>query len=103
MLKKVYSDNILANVQNYYNVLKLNGIQSAIVNELLNVSIGGMGCTPELWVSEHDLERAFEIIENTDAESTEFEGTQVCPNCNEEVEGQFSECWNCGTPRVKCA
>lgn len=99
MLKKIYSDNVLANVQNYHNILRLNGIQSAVVNQLLDVTIGGMGCFPELWVSEYDVELALKIIEDADTESAVSEGTWVCPNCREEVEGQFSECWNCGKSR----
>jgi hypothetical protein len=98
-LKRIYSDDVLANLENYHNILKLNGIESTIKNEYLNLGIGGMGCCPELWVAECDVQRALEIIENTDLETPESQGTWVCFNCKEEIEGQFSECWSCGKPR----
>ncbi len=58
-----------------------------------------MGCCLELWVADPDVERALEIIENTDKEPVDAQGTWICANCNEEVEQQFTECWNCGKSR----
>ena len=98
-MKKIYSDDALANVENFQNILKLNGIQSSIRHELLNVGIGGMGCSPELWVSDKDVERALKIIENMGLQPEESKSAWVCPHCGEDVDGEFSECWNCSKPR----
>jgi hypothetical protein len=98
-MKKIYSAPILAEVENMKNVLQLNGIESTITNQYLNVGIGGIDCSPELWVEQRDVERALQIIQTTETGPNESQGTWVCRGCNEEVEGQFSECWNCGKPR----
>jgi hypothetical protein len=101
VMKRIYSAPILAEVENMKNVLQLNGIESNITNQYLSVGIGGIDCCPELWVAERDVERALEIIKNTDKDLSESQGTWVCSECNEEVEGQFTECWNCGKARSK--
>ena len=98
-MKRIYRDDVLPIVENLHNVLKLNGIKSTIKNQYLSVGIGGMGCCLELWVADPDVERALEIIENTDKEPVDAQGTWICANCNEEVEEQFTECWNCGKSR----
>jgi hypothetical protein len=101
VMKRIYSAPILAQVENMKNVLQLNGIESTISNQYLSVGVGGIGCYPELCVAERDVERALEIIKNTDKDLSESQGTWVCSECNEEVEGQFTECWNCGKARSK--
>ncbi len=98
-MKKIFSHDVLPIVENLHNVLKLNGIKSTIRSENLNVGIGGMGCCPELWVSDQEFEHALKLIETIDTLPPETDETWVCSNCMEEVEGQFSECWNCGKPR----
>ena len=99
VMKRIYGAPILAEVENMKNVLELNGIESTITNQFLSVGIGGIDCNPELWVEERDVERALEIIQTTDKGLNESQETWVCTQCNEEVEGQFSECWNCGKAR----
>ena len=98
-MKRIYGAPILAEVENMKNVLELNGIESTITNQYLSVGIGGIDCNPELWVAERDVERALEIIETTDKYLGESQGAWVCSECNEEGEGQFTECWNCGKSR----
>ncbi len=49
-------------------------------------------------------ERALQIVENSKSQevATDFQaGEWKCDNCNETNEGQFLECWQCGTLRKK--
>jgi len=98
-MKRIYSNPVFPIVENLQNVLQLNGIRSTIKNQYLSVGIGGIDCCPELWVAEQDVERALDIIETANQDLSEPQGTWVCIECNEEVEGQFTECWNCGKAR----
>ena len=65
---------------------------------------------PSLWVLDHDAARAMEIVRDYAARATDTAGgtddaaaVWVCPGCGEEVEQQFSECWNCGTTNPRSA
>jgi len=55
---------------------------------------------PELWViDESKIEQARQIIQES-LESPEVPAPAwSCPGCHEQVDGQFSECWNCGLAR----
>ena len=99
---RIYSAPILAIVQNIKNLLQLNGIASTITNQYLSAGIGEIPpieCWPQLWVEEQDAERASEIIEATKTDGSESRETWVCSKCGEELEGQFTECWNCRTAK----
>ncbi len=103
-MKRIYSAPVLAMVENVKNVLQLNGIRSTITNQYLSAGIGELPpieTWPQLWVAEQDAERASEIIEASEKDLSEAKENWVCPKCNEEIEGQFTECWNCGTARDK--
>jgi Putative prokaryotic signal transducing protein len=99
---RIYSSPVLAIVSNVKNVLELNGISCTITNEFLSAGAGELPpieAWPQLWVAEVDAERASEIIETAEKDLGEPQETWVCPKCREEIEGQFSDCWNCGTVR----
>jgi hypothetical protein len=104
LMKRIYSAPVLAMVENVKNVLELNGVKSTITNQYLSAGVGELPpieSWPQLWVEEEDGERASEIIRSTGKDLNQPEKVWVCPKCNEEVEEQFTECWNCGTPRSK--
>ena len=91
-------------VENVKNVLELNGVKSTITNQYLSAGVGELPpieSWPQLWVEEEDVERASEIIRSTGKDLNGPEKVWVCPKCNEEVEEQFTECWNCGTARSR--
>ena len=63
---------------------------------------------PSVWVLDNDdLPRALEVARDYAVRTSEQgEGAAarsdegwVCPDCGEQVEAQFSDCWNCGTAR----
>jgi len=101
-LSRVYSAPLLTTVHNMKNLLELNGIHCAITNQYLNAAVGDLPaieCWPQLWVREEDSVQARELIEELISHTNSPEENWICQNCDEELEGQFTDCWNCGMER----
>ena len=96
---KVYSSPNVAMVGHLKNVLEIHGIVCEVRGEYRDGELPPES-GPELWVrDESQLEQAKQIIAES-LESNENESwAWKCPSCGEEVEGQFTECWSCGTSR----
>lgn len=102
-MKKVYSSDNFLLIGHLRQVLENHHIECIAKNEYL---IGGAGelppteCWPELWVAEDfQYEKAKELIESFLAIGQASEAAWRCPSCGERLEGQFTECWNCGGSR----
>jgi hypothetical protein len=99
-LKKVYEalDHLM--VGHIKNLLENEGIGCIIRNEYLGSAAGEIPpseCWLEIWVENDlqydDAEKLIKIALSDDYPS----GPEwICPNCGEENENQFFECWNCG-------
>lgn len=100
-MKLVYTSSNALLVNHVCNLLEVAGIEVRMKNQFLGGGAGELPPTeawPELWVDEADFARAEQVVtEFAQSDSPQPEWT--CPNCGEQVEGQFSVCWNCGTPR----
>jgi len=101
-MKRVYAAEHGLMTERIKDILEEEGIVCMIKN--LNLS-GGMGeipqieCWPEVWVLEDEYyDRASSIVEDLLKESTEYRTSWMC-KCGEKIEGQFTECWNCGIAR----
>lgn len=88
--------------------LESEGIEAVVQGEFLWIARGEVPITadtaPSVWViDETDYERALEAVKafqpSEETSSPENENWK-CANCNESNEGQFTECWQCGTPRT---
>ncbi len=59
---------------------------------------------PSVWVQDEDFEKASELVDAFCAEGKtagQVPGAEwKCANCRETNDAQFTECWNCGRPRV---
>lgn len=53
---------------------------------------------PSVWVPESQAERAIRLIARTQGGLIE-DGDWTCPRCGEDIEGQFTDCWQCGASR----
>ncbi len=100
---KVYSSPNLAMVGHLKNVLEMHDIACDIHGEFRGVALGELPpiqCWPELWVvEESQAEEARQIIREA-LEPTELDpGHWKCPSCDEDLVGQFTVCWKCGTNR----
>jgi hypothetical protein len=97
-MKVVYSASIISIVSIYQSILAGHGIRCWIRNEFLSAGMGELPpieCWPQLCVEDEDFEDAERIIAEALTEKV-FEAWK-CPSCGEEIEGQFSACWKCGT------
>ncbi len=85
------------------DILQEEGINCMIKNLNLAGALGELPpieCWPEVWVLEDDdYDRASSIVEDLIKESDEYRTSWLC-QCGEKIEGQFTECWKCGTTRV---
>jgi YgiT-type zinc finger domain-containing protein len=100
-VKSVYSASNLSLVSILQSVLDEHGIRSWIRNEYLSAGVGELPAIdswPQLCVEDKDFEEATRIVE--EAVSVKQLPGWKCPSCGEELEGQFTECWNCGKSRL---
>jgi hypothetical protein len=82
------------------NVLATFGI-TCVMKKMDLISAAGQlpptECWPELWVVEDEKSvRARAILKKTLAPLASVKKAWLCKSCDEKIEGQFSECWNCG-------
>jgi len=106
-VKKLYSAQDPLMIGHLKNVLETSGIECVVKNVYLASAAGEIPpieCWPELWVvDDARYAEAQAILEETLSPVTSIKKLWKCSKCGEEVEGQFSECWNCGSnrPRLK--
>ena len=85
--------------------LERNGVSAWLDNESIGTwaphySPGGGSLGVKVMVSSADVARADELIKEMNAdEDGPPPQPWKCPECGEEIEGQFSQCWNCGMTR----
>lgn len=84
------------------NVLDTFGIRCVARSDLISAAgeLPPVECWPELWVLDDDkFGRARSILRKTLAPLQSVKKPWHCAGCGETIEGQFSECWNCGRDR----
>lgn len=86
------------------NVLAAAGIKCVARNIDLVSAAGELppvDCWPELWVIDDDkFPRAQAVLKKALAPLRVVRKPWACGGCGETIEGQFSECWNCGRDRA---
>lgn len=100
-LELVYSSPNALLVNHVRNLLAAAGVEVEMRNQYLGGGAGELPPTeawPELWVEKSELERARRVVEEFEGEAVQTPSWR-CPGCGERVEGQFTACWNCNTPR----
>lgn len=95
---KVFEDFDYVKVGQMQSVLEAAGIGTFLKNQF---GFGGTGelpfveTVPQLFVlRDEDVEKAKRLIAETES-SVEEAVPWVCPECGTEIEGRFTECWNC--------
>jgi hypothetical protein len=99
-MKTVYSASSISIVSIFQNILEGYGIRCWIKNEFSSAGIGEIPpieCWALLCVDEDDFEEAKRIVD--EALSDKAAPAWKCDSCGEKIEGQFTECWNCGKSR----
>jgi hypothetical protein len=102
-MKRIYSAKDPLMIGHLNNVLATFGIK-CVTRKLDLISAAGelppIECWPELWVIDDDkANRARSILKKTLAPLASVKKPWSCAGCGEKIEGQFSECWNCGCDR----
>lgn len=102
-MKKVYSAQNITMVGLVRDLLESSGIDTVIRNQFLAGAAGELPpieCWPELWIRhDRDYDRARTLVDEIIREEEPRREKWICPRCQEEMEGQFTSCWRCGTPR----
>ena len=104
-MRKVYSSQYVNLVYFARSVLEGNKIGSVVMREQLIGAVGGLApidTWPELWIHEDDdLEHARELINSAMKISETHQTHWLCPGCGQNIEPQFTKCWQCNTERTK--
>ena len=102
-MQRIHTSKDPLMISHLKNVLATFGIR-CVMKKMDLISAAGQlpptECWPELWVIEDEKAiRAKAILKQTLAPLVSVKKAWVCRNCQEKIEGQFSECWNCGCNR----
>jgi hypothetical protein len=102
-MKRIYSAKDPLMIGHLKNVLATFGIK-CLTKKLDLISAAGelppIECWPELWVVDDEkVAKAKRILRKTLAPLASVKRPWVCVGCGENIEGQFSGCWNCGRDR----
>lgn len=101
---KIYIASDPVNAEIVKDYLGAHGIFAEVRGHYL---WGGMGelpanAYPTLWVADSaDVAPARQLIERFEAGSTATRGAWHCPQCAEQLPGQFEACWRCGARRAE--
>jgi hypothetical protein len=99
-LKRIYSSHNLAAVHHARNLLENEGIRAVVKNEFLSSAMGDLPpaeCQAEVWILfEKDLETAETILRALSSGTSLPAWTCAC---GEASDGQFTQCWRCGSER----
>ena len=103
-MRKVYTSQLGPMVGHVRHVLEAHDIRCLTKNEFLNGAIGELPpneCWPELWILDNDrYDEALAIVAAAALDNgVAGEGRWQCKNCQEELEAQFTDCWQCGASR----
>jgi hypothetical protein len=100
-MKRIFSSHNLAAVHHVRNLLKVEGIATAVRNEFLSSAMGELPpaeCQIELWLlHEADAWRAEQLLR---PQPVPQGALWHCSSCNEPAEPQFTQCWRCGSYRT---
>lgn len=102
-MKKIFSSPDTAEVELIKNMLSDAGIECEVRNGDVARIVPAPPFYEELWVSEEAYGKARELLDSWRQDSGTSGSAWTCPKCGERVEGQFSSCWRCGTPRAQLA
>jgi len=99
-MKKLYTAQVPLMIDHLKNILESGGIECVVRNTYLGAAMGEIPpieCWPELWVVDDErYEEAQAVLKGALSPVVGLEKPWKCKSCGEMIEGQFTECWNCG-------
>jgi hypothetical protein len=104
-MKRIFAYRDRAAVTILQGLLADEGVESVVQNENMAAVAGRVPfelAVPEIWVRDQDEERALQIVEQFETGELAAPANAEpwrCLACGQSIEGQFTACWKCGTPR----
>jgi len=83
--------------------LEQEGVGCIVKNSALGGALGEIPfteCFPELWLLDAEVEPRARLLLKQWLELPAEEALWRCPRCGENLEPQFSACWQCGQERL---
>ncbi len=107
-MKRVFQASDFYSAQLIKAYLNDNGIEATVNGELLMGAIGEIPADsyPSVWLLDaEEYDQAKKLISQYEQNLAEMANVNkdvqwLCAECGESIEGQFSQCWKCGGPRV---
>ena len=96
-MKKLYMARESSEAEMLKGLMEQQGIECTIRNETVRDTVGPLVfCYPELWIlSDEDYAAANQILADWRAAPSGERKDWTCPECGEEISGQFDSCWRC--------
>ena len=108
-LKHIYSARDSFEAYHLRGLLESAGVEAVVLGDALTIARPEVPPThaslPGVWVRQEDADVATAILAEWRTNRTRQEEGEVssetwfCGSCGEEVEAQFTDCWNCGAER----
>ena len=103
-MRRVHSSLNLVEINHLKNLLEASGVRCVLRNALMTGLAGEVPfdqCSAQLWVlDDAALWLAEEILGEWRRKRYLRGPAWVCQACSESHEGQFSQCWKCGSERL---
>jgi hypothetical protein len=107
MLKRAYTAADPVDAHMVCGMLQALGIHAVVKGDIAWSARGETppmdDTAPQVWVDEADVPAARDAIERRERGDVGPETDWRCPSCGERLEGQFTQCWNCGADRPATA
>ena len=104
-MKRVHTARHPAEAHLIKGMLEAEGIRASVLGDQLYGAYGELQVLPTVWV--HDAALAMhaealivDFLRGGAARRHRHE-RWTCAHCGENLEGQFTDCWNCGAPRAQ--
>jgi len=106
-MKQVYIAQDPSDAHFVAGILQQYGISCEIRGEELWAARGALSVSPDtlpsIWIQDDNrIEQAEKLVqqyENKTLTTNIGNSPWQCPNCGEEMEAQYTDCWQCGTSR----
>lgn len=102
-MKKVHTSPDSLLIGHLKNILEQNDIACVLMNVYSHGAAGELPpdqVWPQIWVlDDAQFLQARELI-NQVLRPVNLGGPWRCPHCGEQIEAQFTECWQCGSSRM---
>lgn len=84
-------------------LLEAEGVRASVLGDQLYGAYGELPVLPTVWILDDTLAAHANrlVIEFLRGSAARRHGHDrwTCPHCGEALEGQFTDCWNCGAER----